>query len=99
MEGKITIHMVNRGSSQEIALDHHSYCCTLIPIICFIVTVGRAENVRFITPEALKELIEKKDANFLIVDTQPKVAYKLGSSISPGKSELWIWLGLRLGCA
>ena len=34
----------------------------LIPIICFIVTVGRAENVRFITPEALKELIEKKDA-------------------------------------
>ncbi len=50
----------------------------LIPIICFIVTVGRAENVRFITPEALKELIEKKDANFLIVDTQPKAAYKLG---------------------
>jgi hypothetical protein len=26
----------------------------LIPIICFIVTVGRAENVRFITPEALR---------------------------------------------
>lgn len=50
----------------------------LIPIICFIVTVGRAENVRFITPEALKELIEKKDAYFLIVDTQPKAAYKLG---------------------
>ena len=50
----------------------------LIPIICFIVTVGRAENVRFITPEALKELIEKKDANFLIADTQPKAAYKLG---------------------
>jgi len=49
----------------------------LIPIICFIVTVGRAENVRFITLEALKELIEKKDANFLIVDTQPKAAYKL----------------------
>ena len=49
----------------------------LIPIICFIVTVGRPENVRFITPEALKELIEKKDANFLIVDTQPKAAYKL----------------------
>ena len=47
-------------------------------MICFIVTVGRAENVRFITPEALKELIEKKDANFLIVDTQPKAAYKLG---------------------
>ena len=50
----------------------------LIPIICFIVTVGRAENVRFITPEALKELIEKKDANVLIVDIQPKAAYKLG---------------------
>jgi hypothetical protein len=71
----------------------------LIPIICFNVTVGRAENVRFIIPEALKELIEKRDANFLIVDTQPKAAYKLRSSISPGKSELWIWLGLRLGCA
>ncbi len=71
----------------------------LIPITCFIVTVGRAENVRFITPEALKGLIEKKDANFLIVNTQPKAAYKLRSSISPGKSELWIWLGLRLGCA
>jgi len=68
----------------------------LIPIICSIVTVGRPENVRFITPEALKELIEKKDANFLIVDTLPKAAYKLGSSISPGKSELWIWLGHRL---
>ena len=50
----------------------------LIPIICFIVTVGRAENVRFITPEVLKELIEKRDADFLIVDTQPKAAYKLG---------------------
>jgi 3-mercaptopyruvate sulfurtransferase SseA len=50
----------------------------LIPIICFNVTVGRAENVRFIIPEALKELIEKRDANFLIADTQPKAAYKLG---------------------
>jgi hypothetical protein len=57
----------------------------LIPIISFIVTVERHENVRFITPEASKELIEKKEANFLIVDTQPKAAHKLGSSISPGK--------------
>ncbi len=38
----------------------------LIPIICFIVTVGRAENVRFITPEALKELIEKKRAKLTL---------------------------------
>jgi hypothetical protein len=37
----------------------------LIPIICFIVTVGGPENLRFITPEALKESIGKKDANFL----------------------------------
>jgi hypothetical protein len=38
----------------------------LIPIICFIVTVGRAENVRFITPEVLKELIEKKRAKLTL---------------------------------
>ena len=38
----------------------------LILIICFIVIVGRAENVRFITPEALKELIEKKRAKLTL---------------------------------
>jgi hypothetical protein len=38
----------------------------LIPIISFIVTVGLAENVRFITPEALKELIEKKRAKLTL---------------------------------
>jgi hypothetical protein len=38
----------------------------LIPIICFIVTVGRAENVRFINPKALKELIEKKRAKLTL---------------------------------
>jgi hypothetical protein len=32
----------------------------LIPIICFILTVGPPENVRFITPQVLKELIEKR---------------------------------------
>ncbi len=36
------------------------------------------QEIRYITPEALKELIEKKDNTILIVDTQPKAAYKIG---------------------
>src|SRR5512147_2592968 len=39
---------------------------------------GWAQEIRYITPEALKELIEKKDDTILIVDTQPKAAYKAG---------------------
>lgn len=37
-----------------------------------------AQEIRYITPEALMELIEKKDDTILIVDTQPKAAYKIG---------------------
>jgi len=36
------------------------------------------QEIRYITSEALKELIEKKDDSILIVDTQPKAAYKMG---------------------
>ena len=39
---------------------------------------GWAQEIRYITPEALKELIEKDDDTILIVDTQPKAAYKIG---------------------
>jgi 3-mercaptopyruvate sulfurtransferase SseA len=39
---------------------------------------GWAQEIRYITPETLKEFIEKKDDTILIVDTQPKVAYKTG---------------------
>jgi rhodanese-related sulfurtransferase len=39
---------------------------------------GWAQEIPYITPEALKEFIEKKDDTILIVDTQPKVAYKTG---------------------
>ena len=50
----------------------------IVPLICLIYTNGRAQDIRYITPEALKELIEKKDDNILVVDTQPKAAYKIG---------------------
>ncbi len=46
--------------------------------ICLIHANGWAQTFRSITPGVLKELIEKKDENVLIVDTQPKAAYKLG---------------------
>ncbi len=39
---------------------------------------GWAQEVRYITPEALKEFIEKGDDTVLIVDAQPKAAYKMG---------------------
>ncbi len=41
-------------------------------------TNGLAQEIRPITPEALNELMEKKDDTFLIVDTQPQAAYKIG---------------------
>ena len=50
----------------------------IILLIYLISTYGWAQDVRTITPEALKELIEKRDDTILIVDTQPKAAYKLG---------------------
>ena len=37
-----------------------------------------AQTSQYITPEDLKDLMEKKDDSILIVDTQPKIAYKLG---------------------
>ncbi len=46
--------------------------------IWLIGTDALAQEVRHITPEALKELMEKKDDTFLVVDTQPQAAYKIG---------------------
>jgi rhodanese-related sulfurtransferase len=50
---------------------------SLVSLIGLTYINGWAQTFRPITPEALKELIEKKDDNILVVDTQPKVAYKL----------------------
>lgn len=50
----------------------------IVPLICLIHTNGWSQTFRYTTPEALKELIEKKDDDILIVDTQPKGAYKHG---------------------
>jgi len=50
----------------------------IVPSIWLMYINGWAQETRYITPEALKELIEKKDDTILIVDTQPKVAYKTG---------------------
>ncbi len=50
----------------------------IFPLICLTCINGWAQEIRYITPEALKELIEKKDDTILIVDAQPKAAYKIG---------------------
>jgi 3-mercaptopyruvate sulfurtransferase SseA len=50
----------------------------IISLIYLGYAEGWAQEIRFMSPEALIELIEKKDDTILIVDTQPKSAYKLG---------------------
>ncbi len=50
----------------------------IVPSIGLMCINAWAQEVRHITPEALKELIEKGDDTILIVDTQPKAAYKMG---------------------
>lgn len=50
----------------------------IIPSIWLMCINAWAQEIRYITPEALKELVEKDDDTILIVDTQPKAAYKMG---------------------
>jgi rhodanese-related sulfurtransferase len=50
----------------------------VVPLIYLIYIDGWAQDIRYITSDALKELIEKKDDTILVVDTQPKAAYKIG---------------------
>ena len=50
----------------------------IIPSIWLMCVNGWAQEIRYITPEALKELAEKDGDTVLIVDTQPKAAYKMG---------------------
>ena len=47
-------------------------------ILTMISTVASAQEVPRIKPEELKKLIDSKDPNILVVDTQPKGAYDLG---------------------
>lgn len=54
---------------------------TFISLVFFLVIVpslGFAEEIQYITPEALKELIESGDKSIQVVDTQPKSAYDRG---------------------
>ena len=50
----------------------------IVPSIWLMCISAWAQEIRYITPEALKELMEKNDDTILIVDTQPKAAYKMG---------------------
>jgi len=50
----------------------------IVPLLCLIYIDGWAQDIRYITQDALKELIEKKDDTIFVVDTQPKAAYKIG---------------------
>ena len=50
----------------------------VVPLIWLVCINAWAQETRYITPEALKELIDKKDDTILMVDTQPKAAYKIG---------------------
>ncbi len=47
-------------------------------ILTFILSTASAQEVARIKPEELKKLIDSKDPNILVVDTQPKGAYDLG---------------------
>ncbi len=46
-------------------------------ILTIILSTASAQEVARIKPEELKKLIDNKDANILVVDTQPKSAYDL----------------------
>ncbi|HYA93912.1 MAG TPA: rhodanese-like domain-containing protein [Thermodesulfobacteriota bacterium] len=50
----------------------------IIPSISLMCVNALAQEIRYITPEALKELTENDGDTVLIVDTQPKAAYKMG---------------------
>jgi 3-mercaptopyruvate sulfurtransferase SseA len=50
----------------------------IVPSIWLMCIDALAQEIRYITPEALKELTEKDGDIVLIVDTQPKVVYKMG---------------------
>ncbi len=47
-------------------------------MLTIILPTASAQEVPGIKPEALKKLIDSKDTNILVVDTQPKGAYDLG---------------------
>ena len=47
-------------------------------ILTIILSTASAQEVARIKPEELKKLIDSKDPNILVVDTQPKGAYDLG---------------------
>jgi len=50
----------------------------IVPSIWLMYIDALAQEIRYITPEALKELTENDGETILIVDTQPKAAYKMG---------------------
>jgi rhodanese-related sulfurtransferase len=50
----------------------------IVPSIWLMCINVWAQEIRYITPEALKELIEKDDDTILTVDEQPEAAYKMG---------------------
>ena len=50
----------------------------IVPSIWLMYIDALAQEIRYITPEALKELTENDGDTVLIVDTQPKAAYKMG---------------------
>ncbi len=47
-------------------------------ILTIVLSAASAQEVARIKPEELKKLIDSKDPNILVVDTQPKGAYDLG---------------------
>ena len=47
-------------------------------ILTAILSSASAQEIPRIEPEELKKLIDSKDPNILVVDTQPKGAYDLG---------------------
>ena len=50
----------------------------IVPWIWLMYIDALAQEIRYITPEALKELTENDGETIFIVDTQPKAAYKMG---------------------
>ena len=79
MEGEIKAHMVKKRQSMKKPFWISKVLAVLVfSSIWSTYSNTWAQEIRYITPEALKELIDKKDDTILIVDTQPKAAYKIG---------------------
>ncbi len=79
MEGEIEASMVKERERIKKSLWATKVVAILIVLSMWLIgTNGLAQEIRPITPEALNELMEKKDDTFLIVDTQPQAAYKIG---------------------